>query len=164
MIKAKPYERRERILKLLREAMTAENLKETEKAREKLMEALELAEVYEPEFYFEICFRMANVLLEEENYLLAVEYAVRGIYRAPSRELYRLGIVRFGEILRAIKAVGKLSEIKEKLMEQLAEIEDDEELHTFLSELIKVIDGKRAEGRFSVKEFSAVLESLQGRG
>ncbi|NPA48078.1 MAG: hypothetical protein GXO14_05490 [Thermococci archaeon] len=160
MIKAKAYERRERILKLLREAIEAENMRDTETAKKRLSEVLELSEVYEPEFYFEACFRMANVLLEEEDYRGAVEYSLRGIRRAPSREHYRLGIVRLGEVLRAIKAIGKLGELAKEADERIEQIKDDEELYGFVLEVLKIARGQKSDRKFRTKEFNAVLESL----
>ncbi len=161
MIKTKDYERREKILGLLREAIEAENARDTEVAKDRLVKVLELSEVYEPEFYFEACFRMANVLLEDENYCNAVRYALMGIYKAPTRELYRLGIVRLGEILRAINAIGKLGEIAKKASdERLEDIKDDEELYEFVKEVLKIAKGQKSEKRFSIKEFNAVLDAL----
>ncbi|WP_099209207.1 tetratricopeptide repeat protein [Thermococcus henrietii] len=161
-IKYEPLNRRERIVKLFREAIEAENRKDLETAKKKLDEILHESLDVEPEFYFEACFRLADIFLQEDNYRGAVKCALRAILRAPSEDHYRLGVRRLGDILAIIKKENRLEELAENMDATLRLIEEDEELHRFTLALMRLASGERVEERFSLREFSEVLENLTG--
>jgi len=161
VIKYEPLKGRERIVRLFREAIEAENARDLEKALKILDEILELSKESEPEFYFEACFRMADVHIQMDNYRGAVKCALRGILRAPSDDHYRLGVKRLGDILFILKEEGRLKDITENIEPTLSLIKDDEELHRFALALIRLARGEKVDERFSLKEFNEVIESLR---
>lgn len=63
VIKYEPLNRRERIVKLFREAIEAKNRRDLETAKKKLDEILHESIDVEPEFYFEACFYLAEIFL-----------------------------------------------------------------------------------------------------
>ncbi|WP_457741551.1 hypothetical protein [Thermococcus sp.] len=160
VIKYELINRRERILRLFREAIEAENRKDLETAKKKLDEILHESLNTEPEFYFEACFRLAEIFLQEDNYRGAVKCAIRAILRAPSEDHYRLGIKRLGDILAIIKREGKLSELAENMETTLKLVNEDEELRRFVEVLIKLAQGKKIREKFILPEFNEVFESL----
>ncbi|NJD98378.1 hypothetical protein E3E26_00980 [Thermococcus sp. LS1] len=162
VIKYEPLNRREKIVKLFREAIEAENAKDLETAKRKLDKIMELAREEEPEFYFEACFRMADVFVQEDNYRGAVKCALRGIYRAPSKDLYRLGIRRLGDLLFIMKKEGRLRELAESMEVTLSLIKDDEELHRFTQALVRLAKGENVRSDFSLKEFNEIIDALKG--
>jgi len=162
VIKYEPLNRREKIMRLFREAIEAENARDLERAKRKLDEIMELARDEEPEFYFEACFRLAEIFLQEDNYRGAVKCAVRGIGRAPNEDLYRLGIKRLGDILFIMKEENRLSEIAEGMDVTLGLVKDDEELHRFVQTLVRIARGEKVEERFSLEEFNEIIELLRG--
>jgi len=164
VIKYEPLNRRERIIKLFREAIEAENAKELTRALRILDEILELSKDTEPEFYFEACFRMADVHIQMDNYRGAVKCALRGIFRAPSGDHYRLGIKRLGDILTIILEEGKLGELSKNMEPTLTLIKEDEELHRFATALVEVASGKRVDEKFSLPEFNEIMEGLRKQG
>jgi len=161
VIKYEPLNRRERIVRLFREAIEAENARDLKKALKILDEILELSKESEPEFYFEACFRMADVHIQMDNYRGAVKCALRGILRAPSNDHYRLGVKRLGDILFILKEEGRLKDITENMEPTLSLIKDDEELHRFALALIRLARGEKVEESFSLREFNEVIESLR---
>ncbi|WP_457750642.1 tetratricopeptide repeat protein [Thermococcus sp.] len=161
VIKYEPLNRRERIVRLFREAIEAENARDLKKALKILDEILELSKEDEPEFYFEACFRMADVHIQMDNYRGAVKCALRGILRAPSNDHYRLGVKRLGDILFILKEEGRLEDITENMEPTLSLIKDDEELHRFTLALIRLAQGEKVEENFLLREFNEVIESLR---
>ncbi|WP_297514540.1 hypothetical protein [Thermococcus sp.] len=159
-IKYEPLNRRERIVKLFREAIEAENRKDLKTAKRKLDEILHESLDVEPEFYFEACFRLADIFLQEDNYRGAVKCALRAILRAPSEDHYRLGVKRLGDILAIIKKENRLAELAENMDATLRLIEEDEELHRFTLALVKLARGERVREKFILPEFNEVFESL----
>jgi len=161
VIKYEPLNRRERIVRLFREAIEAENARDLKKALKILDEILELSKENEPEFYFEACFRMADVHIQMDNYRGAVKCALRGILRAPSNDHYRLGVKRLGDILFILKEEGRLKDITENMEPTLSLIKDDEELHRFTLALIRLARGEKVDENFPLREFNEVIESLR---
>ncbi|QDA32550.1 hypothetical protein FH039_11215 [Thermococcus indicus] len=162
VIKYEPLNRRERIMGLFREAIEAENARDLETAKRKLDEIMELAREEEPEFYFEACFRLAEIFLQEDNYRGAVKCAVRGISRAPSEDLYRLGVKRLGDILFIMKEENRLGEIARDMDVTLGLVRDDDELYRFVQTLVRIARGEKVEERFSLEEFNEIIELLRG--
>ncbi len=160
VIKYEAFNRREKIVKLFREAIEAENRKDLETAKRKLDEILHESMDVEPELYFEACFRLAQIFLQEDNCRGAVKCALRAILRAPSWDHYRLGVKRLGDILAIIKRNGKLGELAENMEATLKLIEEDEELHRFTLALVKLARGERVREKFILPEFNEVFESL----
>ena len=154
--------RREKIMRLFREAIEAENARDLERTKKKLDEIMELARDEEPEFYFEACFRLAEIFLQEDNYSGAVKCALRAIHRAPSEELYRLGIKRLGDILFIMKKENRLGDISGGMEVTLRLVKDDEELHRFVRALMKMARGEKVEERFKLDEFNEIMELLRG--
>ncbi|ASI99115.1 hypothetical protein [Thermococcus celer] len=162
VVKYEPQERHERIMRLFQEALRAENLRDLEGAKRKLDEIMELAREEEPALYFEACFRLAEIFIQEDNYRGAVKCAIRGIHRASSEGLYKLGIKRLGDILFIIKGEGRLGDLAEDMDVTLDLVKDDEELHRFVRALIKVARGEEVEERFSVEELNDIMNILKG--
>ncbi len=162
VIKYEPLNRRERIVRLFREAIEAENRNDLETAKRKLDEILHESFKAEPEFYFEACFRLADIFVQEDNYRGAVKCALQAIFRAPSNDHYRLGVKRLGGILEIMKVRGKLSDLTENMGTALKLIEEDEELHRFVKALIRLARGERVEETFSLEEFNEVIRTLSG--
>ncbi|AFL95535.1 hypothetical protein CL1_1336 [Thermococcus cleftensis] len=162
VIKYEPLNRRERIVRLFREAIEAENRRDLETAKKKLDEIMDLAREEEPEFYFEACFRMADIFVQEDNYRGAVKCALRGIHRAPSLDLYRLGVKRLGDILFIMKQNGRLGELASEMDVTLGLIKEDEELHSFALALVRLARGEEVAEEFSLEEFNEVLRNLRG--
>jgi len=160
-IKYGPLEKREEILKLFREALNAENARDLETAKRKLDDILGLSKDFEPEFYFEACFRMAEVFIQEDNYRGAVKCALRGILRAPSADHYRFGIKRLGDLLFILKENGKLGVLAENMEPTLNLVKDDEELYRFTMALVRLARGEDVKEEFKVKEFNDILRSLR---
>ncbi len=161
VIKYEPLNRRERIVRLFREAIEAENARDLEKALRTLDEILELSRDNEPEFYFEACFRMADVHIQMDNYRGAVKCALRGILRAPSGDHYRLGVKRLGDILFILKEEGRLNDITEDMDATLSLIREDEDLYRFTLALIRLAKGEEVKETFPLREFNEVVESLK---
>ncbi len=161
-IKYEPLNRRERIVKLFREAIEAENRNDFETAKRKLDEILHESLDVEPEFYFEACFRLADIFLQEDNYRGAVKCAIRGTVRAPNENLYRLGVKRLGDILAVIKEAGKLGELENDPESFIRQADEDEELKAFVRAILNVIQGKKVEEKFSVREMEEVISLLEG--
>ncbi|ASJ05249.1 hypothetical protein [Thermococcus barossii] len=162
VIKYEPLNRRERIMRLFREALEAENARDLETAKRKLDEIMELAREEEPEFYFEACFRLAEIFLQEDNYRGAVKCALRGIHRAPNEDLYRLGVKRLGDVLFIMKEEKRLGDIAEGMDVTLGLVKDDEELHRFVQALVRIARGEKVEERFSLEEFNEIIGLLKG--
>ncbi|WP_297500660.1 hypothetical protein [Thermococcus sp.] len=162
VIKYEPLNRREKIVRLFREAIEAENRKDLETAKRKLDEILHESIDVEPEFYFEACFRIADIFIQEDNYRGAVKCALRAIMRAPSNDHYRLGVRRLGDILEIMKVKGRLSELSENMEATLKLIKEDGELHHFVEALMRIARGERVKEKFSLKEFNEVIEVLSG--
>jgi tetratricopeptide (TPR) repeat protein len=162
VIKYEPLNRRERIMRLFREAIEAENARDLETAKRKLDEIMELAREEEPEFYFEACFRLAEIFLQEDNYRGAVKCALRGIHRAPNEDLYRLGVKRLGDVLFIMKEKRRLNDIAEGMDVTLGLVKDDEELYSFVQALVRIARGEEVEERFSLEEFNEILGLLKG--
>ncbi len=161
-IKYEPPKGREKIMRLFREAIEAENARDLERAKKKLDEIMELAKDEEPEFYFEACFRLAEIFLQEDNYSGAVKCALRAIHRAPNEDLYRLGIKRLGDILFIMKEEGRLGEVSEGMDVTLGLVKDNEELYRFVMALMKIARGEKVEEMFTLEEFNEILELLKG--
>ncbi len=161
VIKYEPLNRRDRIVKLFREAIEAENARELERALRTLDEILELSKDNEPEFYFEACFRMADIHIQRDNYRGAVKCALRGILKAPSSDHYRLGIKRLGDILFILKEEERLKDITENMDATLSLIKEDEELYRFTLALIRLAMGEEVKEAFPLREFNDVIESLK---
>ncbi|EEB74403.1 hypothetical protein [Thermococcus sp. AM4] len=161
VIKYEPLNRRERILKLFREAIEAENRKDLETAKKKLDEILHESLDVEPEFYFEACFRLAEIFLQEDNYRGAVKCAIRGTARAPNGNLYRLGVKRLGDILAVIKEAGKLDDLLDDPESFIRQAGEDEELRTFVRAVLNAIQGKKVDEKFSLKEMEEVISALE---
>lgn len=159
-INYEPFNRRERIVKLFREAIEAENRGDLETAKKKLDEILHESLGIEPEFYFEACFRLADIFIQEDNLRGAVKCALRAIMRAPSDDHYRLGLKRLGDILGIIKAEGRLGDLAENMEATLKLIEEDEELYRFTEALVKIARGGKVRERFSLEEFNEIIEFL----
>ncbi|WP_188202624.1 hypothetical protein [Thermococcus camini] len=162
VIKYEPLNRRERIMRLFREAIEAENARDLETAKRKLDEIMELAREEEPEFYFEACFRLAEIFLQEDNYRGAVKCALRGIHRAPNEDLYRLGIKRLGDILFIMKGENRLGEISKDMDVTLGLVRNNDELYRFVQTLVRIAGGEKVEERFSLEEFNEIIELLRG--
>ena len=160
--KHEPLNRRERIMRLFREAIEAENARDLETAKRKLDEIMELAREGEPEFYFEACFRLAEIFLQEDNYRGAVKCALRGIHRAPNEDLYRLGIKRLGDILFIMKEENRLGEISKDMDVTLGLVRNNDELYRFVQTLVRIAGGEKVEERFSLEEFNEIIELLKG--
>jgi len=162
VIKYEPLNRREKIVKLFREAIEAENRNDLETAKRKLDEILHESIDVEPEFYFEACFRLADIFLQEDNYRGAVKCALRAIVRAPSRDHYRLGVKRLGDILVITKKKNRLSELTENMEPALRLVEEDEELYRFTLTLIRLARGEEVREKFTLPELNEAFESLTG--
>ena len=160
VINYEPLNRRERIVKLFREAIEAENRKDFETAKRKLDEILHESLDVEPEFYFEACFRLADIFLQEDNFRGAVKCALRAILRAPSDDHYRLGIKMLGDILAIIKKENRLAELAENMDTTLKLVEEDEELWRFTRAIVRIARGERVKEKFSLGEFNEVIEFL----
>jgi len=160
VIKYEPLNRRERILRLFREAIEAENRNDLETAKRKLDEILHESFNAEPEFYFEACFRLADIFVQEDNYRGAVKCALQAIFRAPSNDHYRLGVKRLGGILEIMKVRGRLFDLTENMDATLRVIEDDEELHRFVKALIRLAKGEKVAESFPLEEFNEVIKVL----
>ena len=163
VIKYEPLNRRERIIRLFREAIEAENSRDLETAKRKLDEILHETINAEPEFYFEACFRMAEIFLQEDNYRGAVKCAIRGIARAPNENLYRLGLKRLGDILMVIKEAGGLEDLVRDPESFLRQAGDDDHLREFVRTLLDVIGGKQIAEKFPLKEMEEVIAVIRGR-
>ncbi|KUH32245.1 hypothetical protein APY94_10585 [Thermococcus celericrescens] len=161
VIKYEPLNRREKIMRLFREAIEAENARDLETAKRKLDEIMELARDEEPEFYFEACFRLADIFLQEDNYRGAVKCAIRGVHRAPNEDLYRLGIKRLGDVLFIMKEENRLGEVSEDMDVTLSLVKNDEELYRFVQTLMKIARGEKVEERFSLEEFNEIIGLLR---
>ncbi|ASJ05982.1 hypothetical protein [Thermococcus pacificus] len=153
---------RERALSLFREALEAENARNLEEAKRKLDDIMRLTRKDEPELYFEACFRMADVFIQEDNYRGAVKFAIRGIYLAPSEELRKFGIRRLGDILTILKSENRLQELAENMEPILTLVRDDEELHAFVTALVKLARGEEVKTEIFSDEFERILEELKG--
>jgi len=151
---------RDRALELFREALLAENTRDLETAKRKLDDIMEITREAEPELYFEACFRMAEVFIQEDNYRGAVKCAIRGIYRSPNDELRRLGIKRLGDILIILKSEERLGELAENMEPTLGIVRDDEELHAFVTALIELARGGGVDADSLPGEFGEVIEIL----
>jgi len=151
----------EKALELFREAIEAENRRDLETAKRKLDDMMELTRKGKPELYFEACFRMANLFLQENNYRGAVKCAIRAIYRAPNEELRTLGIKRLADILTILKNENRLGELAENMEPTLGLVRDDEELYSFVKGLVKIAEGKRVEAKDLPGEFRGILEDLR---
>ncbi|WP_062373929.1 tetratricopeptide repeat protein [Thermococcus guaymasensis] len=155
-------EGRERIAALFREALEAENRNDFETAKRKLDEILHESLHVEPELYFEACFRLVDIFLQEDNYRGALKCALRAIVRAPSEDHYRLGLKRLGDILTIIKKEDKLSELAENMEPALKLVEGDEELYRFVQALIRLARGEKVSEKFALPELNEAFESLTG--
>lgn len=144
-IRYEPYTTQERIVRLFREAIELENKRELDEAKKKLDEILELAKDRYPEFYFEACFRMGGIFLQEDNYRGAIKCAMRAMLAAPGEDLYLLGAERIKAIVMIAKENGRLDELGENFETMLAMIKNDKELHSFLTALIEIVKGVRRE-------------------
>ena len=153
---------REKALELFREALVAENSRDLKKAKKKLDDIMEMTREGEPELYFEACFRMAEVFIQEDNYRGAVKCAIRGIYRAPNRELRTLGMRRLEDILFIMKRENRLGELAENMEPTLGLIKKDEELHRFVLALTELAKGKEVETENLRREFREIIEGLRG--
>jgi tetratricopeptide (TPR) repeat protein len=142
------------------EAIEAENRKDFKRAKEKLDEILHESLDTEPEFYFEACFRLADVFIQEDNFRGAVKCALRAILRAPSNDHYRLGVKRLGDILSIIKAEGRFSDLADNMESALKLLEEDEELHRFAEAIVRLARGEEVREKFSLREFNEVLQAL----
>ncbi|BAD86438.1 hypothetical protein, conserved, containing TPR-repeat domain, N-truncation [Thermococcus kodakarensis KOD1] len=162
VIKYEPLNRKERIARLFREAIEAENQKDLETAKKKLDEILHESMEEEPELYFEACFRLADIFLQEDNYRGAVKCALRAIYNAPNDDLFRLGFKRLGDILTIIRDAGKELELTENMDSLRVLLKEDKLLSKFLEALIKAAKGEEVSVEFPVKEMNEALEALKG--
>ncbi|WP_461864273.1 tetratricopeptide repeat protein [Thermococcus sp.] len=136
-----PSDRQGKIIKLFKEAIELENIRELDKAKRKLDEILELAKNQHPEFYFEACFRLGDIFLQEDNYRGAVKCALRAMMTAPSEELYLLGAERIKAILMITKENGRTTDLGRNFESTLALIKENPELHAFLTALIEIVRG-----------------------
>ncbi|AMQ18416.1 hypothetical protein [Thermococcus peptonophilus] len=162
VIKYEPLNRKERIARLFREAIEAENQKDLETAKKKLDEILHESMEEEPELYFEACFRLADIFLQEDNYRGAVKCALRAIYNAPNDDLFRLGFKRLADILTIIKDAGRELELTENMDSLRVLLKEDELLSSFLEALMKATKGEEVSVEFPVKEMNEALEALKG--
>ncbi|ASJ07765.1 hypothetical protein A3L11_00375 [Thermococcus siculi] len=153
---------RERALELFREALEAENRRDLKTAKRKLDDIMDLTRGKEPELYFEACFRMADVFLQEDNYRGAVKCAIRGIYRAPSEELRRLGIRRLSDILFILKREERLGDLAENMEPTLGIVRDDPELHAFTLALVGLARGEKVDVGQLSGDFRGIIEGLRG--
>ncbi|WP_297419860.1 hypothetical protein [Thermococcus sp.] len=153
---------RERALELFREALLAENMRDLKTAKRKLDDIMDITRREEPELYFEACFRMAEVFIQEDNYRGAVKCAIRGIYRAPNEELRKLGIRRLGDILTILKSENRLEKLAENMEPTLALIKKDEALYRFTLTLVAFARGKEVEVDSLPEEFKKVLDGFRG--
>ncbi|ASJ00718.1 hypothetical protein [Thermococcus gorgonarius] len=158
VIKYEPLNRRERIAKLFREAIEAENRNDLETAKKKLDEILHESMEEEPELYFEACFRLAEIFLQEDNYRGAVKCAFRAIYYASNNDLFRLGFKRLGNILFITKEAGRKEDLAENMESVRALVKDDELLSSFLEAMVRVARGEPVETSFPVKEMNEALD------
>lgn len=162
VIKYEPLNRRERIIRLFREAIEAENENDLETAKRKLDEILHESMEHEPELYFEACFRLAEVFLQEDNYRGAVKCALRAIARAPNENLFRLGFKRLGDMLAIIRDSGKLEELGRDGESFFPHVGEDEDLRDFVDAMIRLARGERVEKEFPLKEMNEALSVLRG--
>ncbi len=162
VIKYEPLNRKERIAKLFREAIEAENKRDLDTAKKKLDEILHESIDTEPELYFEACFRLAEIFLDQDNYRGAVKCALRAIYMAPSDDLIRLGFKRLGDMLFIIKSAGKREELSRNMDSIKALLKDDELLSSFLDALVGIARGENIEVKFPIKEMNEALELFKG--
>ena len=153
----------ERIVRLFREAIEAENTNDFERAKKKFDKILELSVQEKPDIYFEACFRLADVFIQEDNYRGAVKCALRGICRAPNEELRRAGIQRMGDILIIIKKRGGLNSLAENMEPALNLTKrEDRELYEFTAALVKLARGGEVRLELPTKELTEILKDLQG--
>ncbi|WP_456396668.1 hypothetical protein [Thermococcus sp.] len=150
-IRYEPYTTQERIVRLFREAIELENRRELDGAKKKLDEILELAKDRYPEFYFEACFRMGDIFLQEDNYRGAIKCAMRAMMAAPSEELYLLGAERIKAIVMIAKENDRLDELGENFETTLAMVKNDKELHSFLMAIIGIVRGELREVPGNIK-------------
>jgi tetratricopeptide (TPR) repeat protein len=151
------------IVRLFREAIAAENANDLEAAKRKFDKILELSRGERPEAYFEACFRMADVFIQEDNYRGAVKCALRGICRAPSRELRRAGIQRLGDVLFIMKRRGRLGVLTENMDPALnLTRKEDPELYEFTVALTRLASGEKVRRAFPTEELTEILNGLQG--
>ena len=162
VIKYEPLNRREEIARLFREAIEAENRRDLDSAKRKLDKIMELAREEEPELYFEACFRLGEIFLQEDNYRGAVKCALRAIYYAPTGDLLRLGFKRLGNILFLIKEAGRKEELAENMGSIKTLLSEDETLSQFLEALVKTAEGKDVEVKFPVEEMNEALRFFKG--
>ncbi len=144
-IKYVPYNRQEKIIKLFKEAIKLENMRKLDKAKKKLDEILDLAKDQYPEFYFEACFRLGDILLQEDNYRGAIKCAMRAMRKVPSEELYLLGAERIKAIIRITKENNRIHEFSKNFGITLALVKDNPELYAFLTALIEIARGEQKE-------------------
>ncbi|NJF24745.1 hypothetical protein [Thermococcus sp. Bubb.Bath] len=162
VIKYEPINRREEIARLFRDAIEAENRRELDAAKKKLDKIMELAREEEPELYFEACFRLGEIFLQEDNYRGAIKCALRAIYYAPTDDLFRLGFKRLGNMLFLIKEAGKKKELAENMDTMRVLLKEDENLGSFLDALVKVANGEEVEVEFPVEEMNEALQLFKG--
>jgi tetratricopeptide (TPR) repeat protein len=162
VIKYEPLNRKDRIARLFREAIEAENRNDLETAKKKLDEILHESMEEEPELYFEACFRLAEVFIQEDNYRGAVKCALRAIYNAPNDDMFRLGFKRLGDVLAIIRDAGKSQELAENMDSIRALLKDDALLSSFLEALVKTAKGEEVSVEFPVKEMNEALKALKG--
>lgn len=161
-IRYEPLNRREKILKLFREALEAENRRELEEAKKKLDEVLHESMEQEPELYFEACFRMADIFIQEENYRGAVKMALRGMSCAPRDEQYALAIKRLADILTIIKNRGALSQLSTGMENALVAFKDDKNIYSLVDAIIRAARGEKFNTEKLPPEFREILYALTG--
>ncbi|WP_461866637.1 tetratricopeptide repeat protein [Thermococcus sp.] len=142
-IKYEPYNRQKKIIELFKEAIELENKRELNKAKKKLDEILAISKDQYPEFYFEACFRLGDIFLQEDNYKGALKCAMRAMINAPNEDLYLLGAERIKAIISIAKENNKISEFKTDFETTLSLIKDNPELYTFLTAIIEIAKGLR---------------------
>ncbi len=162
VIKYEPLNRREKIARLFREAIEAENKRDLDSAKKKLDKIMELAREREPELYFEACFRLGEIFLQEDNYRGAVKCALRAIYYAPTVDLFRLGFKRLGNMLFLIKEAGRKEELAKNMETIRTLLREDENLRSFLEALVKTAKGEDVEVEFPVEEMNEALQLFKG--
>ncbi|MDI3475414.1 MAG: hypothetical protein PWQ79_1479 [Thermococcaceae archaeon] len=161
-IRYEPLNRRERILKLFREALEAENRRDLDEAKKKLDEVLHESMEYEPDLYFEACFRLADIFIQEENYRGAVKMALRGMSYAPREEQYALAIKRLGDILAIIKDRGALDQLATGMENALVAFKDDENIYSLVEAIIRAARGEKVDTEKLPPEFREILYVLTG--
>ncbi|ASJ02976.1 hypothetical protein A3L09_06750 [Thermococcus profundus] len=161
VIKYEPLNRRERIVRLFREAIEAENANDLETAKRKLDEILHESIDEEPEFYFEACFRLAEIFLQEDNYRGAVKCALRGIARAPNENLYRLGFKRLRDVFNIIRDSGKVDDLTRDTGSFFSHVGEDETLRAFVDAMVRAAKGEEIEVEFPIREMNEALSVLK---